>query len=53
MTFRNFKQGHRCPECMGNKKYTNQEIIETLQLYENIRENNDGEIEVTCKNCEE
>ncbi|MFW6377675.1 MAG: hypothetical protein ACOCZ5_03415 [bacterium] len=46
-----FLIGCRCPYCSGTKRLTNQEIINSLKLYENIRENEDEEIEVTCAYC--
>jgi hypothetical protein len=51
ITYASFKQGCRCAECVGLKKLTNKEIIEKLNLVEDIRENKNGEIEVTCKLC--
>jgi hypothetical protein len=54
MTFACFKnRGQRCPKCFGNKRLTNQEIIDSLIFCENIRENKNEEVEVTCAYCGE
>lgn len=46
-SFYSFKFGHRCPKCANNIKYTNNEIILKLKFCENVRENEENDIEVT------
>lgn len=51
ITYANFKSGSRCGECCSNKKLNNNEIIERLNRYEEVKENKYREIEVECKYC--
>jgi len=47
-----FKKGYRCQKCnFENRKIPNQEIIDKLSFCENIRENRNKNIEVTCTYC--
>jgi len=51
MVYSSFQQGLRCSMCAGNKKLTNQEIIDKLSFCESIRETEDKQIEVKCTYC--